>query len=172
VYISIVLLIGIAAFWPAAEARAENRTLHPDLAFNFVCKDKDRSALEGEIERFLRHEGFKVLNQGRIQREHGIFLLETHIIGLDDKRRMVDLTSSPHTEDRYSLGLNTPPPTQRAPQFEEALLKFVSNKLGCEVRHMTRGDNGADASEFHNSEVKRVENLFREAEELHGERRL
>src|SRR5438477_8945848 len=117
--VSAVLSICVAALCLANGAHADRRTLHPDLAFNFVCKGKDRSTLEDEIERFLRHEGFKVLNQGRIQREHGVFLLDTHIIGLDDAHRMIDVTAFPRTEDRYSLGLNTPPPTQRTPQFED-----------------------------------------------------
>ncbi len=170
--VSAVLSIGLAALCIAGGACAERHTLHPDLAFNFVCKDKDRSTLEDEIERFLRREGFKVLNQGPIQREHGVFLLDTHIIGLDDAHRMVDVTAFPRTEGRYSVGLDSPPPTQRAPQLEESLVNFVSKKLACEVSQITRGENSADASEFYNSQVKRVENLFREAEELTGGRRL
>jgi hypothetical protein len=67
------------------------------------------------------------------------------------------------------VGLDTPPPTKRASQLEDALLKFASDTLGCEVRQVSRGENGADARSFHDQLISNAENLFREAEQL-GER--
>jgi hypothetical protein len=78
----------------------------------------------------------------------------------------------PPAQGRYLVGLTTPPPTKRAPQLEDALLEFASKTLGCEVRQVIRGENAADAAEFYNDEIMRVENLFRQAEQLRGERRL
>jgi hypothetical protein len=156
----------------ARGALADSTVIRADLAFHFVCKDKGRSLLEDDIENFLRREGFKVLNQGRVQREHGVYLTDLKIIGLDDKRRMINITAVPLADGRYSVGLNTPPPTMHASQLEDALLAFASKTLGCEVRQVSRGDNAADATEFYNDQMKRTENLFRQEEQLRGERRL
>jgi hypothetical protein len=148
------------------------RALSSDLAFQFICKDDSRSALEHVFEGFLVHEGFKVLNQARIQREHGVFSLDVHLIALDDKRRTVDIISVPLVENRYAVRFRTPPPTKRASDIEDALLEFVSNKLGCELRQVTRGQNGADVGDLYENEVQGIENKFREAEELEGKRHL
>jgi hypothetical protein len=168
-----VLLISAVLFWLADETQVQSAPLFSsDLAFQFICKGRSQSALEDDFEEFLRREDFKVLNQGRIQREHEIFLLDTKIIGLDGKRRVIDIMALPHTEGRYAVTLRTPPPTQRAAQLEEALLNFVSGKLGCEVRQITRGENGADTRAYYDEHVRNIENLFRQAEQLRGERRL
>jgi hypothetical protein len=143
-----------------------------DLAFQFICKDKARSALEKDFEDFLQREGFKVLNQGKIQREHGVFVFDTQIIGLDDKKRTIDVIALPGSEGRYAVRLRTPPPTQRVVILEGALLKFVSDKLACEVRQIARGENGADAKAYYDQEISRIENLFREAAEMEGRRQL
>jgi hypothetical protein len=170
----VVLVLGAAtAASPNLPSRADPvQVLSPDLAFHFVCKGKEHLALEDDIGVFLRRQGFKVLNQGRIQHEHGFDLTDLKIIGLDDKRRMVRIIAVPFSEGRYSVGLNTPPPTRHDPQLEDALLAFASKTLGCHVRQVTRGENAADAREFYNAEVKRTENLFQQAERLRGERRL
>jgi hypothetical protein len=143
----------------------------PDLTFHFVCKDKIRSALEDDIEAFLKLEGFKVLNKGRVQREHSVFLLDTDIIALDEKRRLIDVIAGPQAVT-YAVRLLTPPPTQRASRLEDALLKFASDKLGCEVLQVARGENGHDARQYYDRKIRDTENLFREAEQLKGERRL
>jgi hypothetical protein len=170
-WVLIVLCLG-AAVALTPEGRADSNVIHADLAFHFVCKEKDRSTLEDDMDNFLRQQGFKVLNQGRVQREHGFFLTELKIIGLDDGQRLIDVTAVPLAQGRYSVGLTTPPPTKRAPQLEDALSEFASKTLGCEVRQVIRGENAADAAEFYNDQIKRVENLFRQAEQLRGERRL
>lgn len=170
-WVLIVLCLG-AAVANAREGRTDSNVIHADLAFHFVWKEKDRSTVEDDIDNFLRRQGFKVLNQGRIQRTHGFFLTELKIIGLDDGRRLIDVTAMPSAQGRYAVRLTTPPPTERAPQLEEALLEFASKILGCEVRQIIRGENAADAAEFYNNENERVENLFRQAERLQGERRL
>jgi hypothetical protein len=113
-----------------------------------------------------------VLNPARIQREHGVLSLEVHMIGLDDRRRTVDLMSIPPVENRYAVRFRTPPPTQRASDVEDALLQFVSHKLGCELRQVTHGHNGAGAADLYEDEVRGIEREFREAEELEGKRGL
>jgi hypothetical protein len=161
-----------AAIGPSSAYSEPGKVLYPDLAFHIVCEEKARTALENDIERFLKSEGFKVLNQARIQREHRVLLSDLHIIGLDDKRRIVDFLEFSSADRRYAVKLNSPPPTHRSPQVEEALLAFASNKLGCQVRQVTREENGADAGQLHDIEVRRIEGLFRQAEELQGQRRL
>jgi hypothetical protein len=166
-----MLFIG-AITGPSGAYGQRGGVLYPDLAFHIVCKETARTALEKNIEGFLKSEGFKVLNQARIQREHGVFLDDLHIIGLDDKRRIIDFLEFSSADRRYAVRLNSPPPTHRSPHVEEALLTFASGKLGCQVRQVTRETNGADASQLHDIEVMRIEGLFRQAEELQGQRRL
>jgi hypothetical protein len=167
-----LVLLSLGAALPLAHgAIADSNVLRPDLAFHFVCKDKDRSALENEIGNFLREQGFKVLNQGRIQREHGVFLTDLRIVGLDDKRRTIRFEAL-HAEGRYSAALNTPPPTERAPELEGTLTDFASKGLGCELRQVNRGTNAADAAKLHGYKIRQLENLFHQAERLRGEHRI
>jgi hypothetical protein len=56
--------------------------------------------------------------------------------------------------------------------LEDEFKAFVPKTLGCELHELTRGENGADAAGFYDQKIGRVENLFREAEELQGQRRL
>jgi hypothetical protein len=172
----LIILCAVAAFfiWRPylIESVQSGSILLPDLSFHLECKGKDRSALENDIEKFLSIEGFRVLNRGRIQREHNVFLFDTDIIGLDDKQNIVDLIKMPNTESRYAMSLTSFPPTQHYPQLEKALLAYAKEKLKCEIRQVRRNQNGPEAIEFHNNEVKRIEGLFRQAEELQGRRRI
>ena len=168
-------LIGICASMIAysiAEVHSEPNVVLPDLTFQFVCNKKDRTALEDDIEKFMRRQSFNVLNQARIQREHGVFLKGVEIIGLDRARRVIEVSDLPPSQDRYAVVLNSPPPTKHDPQLEAALLEFASKILGCEVRHVARGENGIEAASAYNDVVSRIEGLFRQAEELQGDRRL
>jgi hypothetical protein len=165
---------------PGTDLRAQGiRVLSSDLAALAVCKDRDPITLEDPFERFLRGQGFKVLNVARIQREHGHRpLLEVHMVGLDDKRRIVIFRMLPYPkeqiqrQDRYSVGFRTTPPTRHASEIEVALLDFFSNELRCEVRDVARSENGAEAADLYDQEVARVENMFREADKLNGLNRL
>lgn len=80
-------------------ASHSERVLAPDLAFHIVCGVRDLSALENDIEKFLTREGFRVLNHGRLQREHNLGLLETYIVGLDDRQRIVNFMTLPPTKE-------------------------------------------------------------------------
>jgi hypothetical protein len=158
-------------------ARASAAGEQADLAFILACRDVSRSALEDAFEAFLKHEGFKVLNLAGIQRKGGVYVFDVYLIGLDDKHRSLTVIGvppihqvGPPDERHYGVGFRTPPPTQRAPDFENALLIFVSKSLGCEARHVERHVNGADVAGSYESDVRRMENLFREAEELEGKR--
>jgi hypothetical protein len=167
------LWIAISAGWSADSARAQSTQLaKSDLAFHFVCQQTIRSELEVSIEKFLRHEGFKVLNQARILREHGIFAYDIYIFGLDDKRRIFTFSALPRSEGRYSAGLITPPPTQRSLELEDAVLKLISGQLGCELRQITRSENQADAKEIYELHYRTIEKLFEQAERLEGRGRL
>ena len=130
-----------------------------------VCKDRDSLTLEGPIEGFLRREGFRVLNRASIQRSYGRPSgIDVDIFGLDKKRRLVKFRSLPAPKDvvrlqgYYSVEFRTPPPTQRASEIEDALLKFVSDELRCEIRQVNRDENGADAADLYEDEVRAAEN--------------
>ena len=151
------------------------RVLSSDLGFIMDCKDRDPSTLEGPIEEFLRRERFDVLNRASLQRRHNWFsTLDVEIIGLDKARRMIHFRSLPapknvgRLQGRYSVELRTPPPTKRAPEVEDVLLKFVADQLRCGVRQVTRQENGADVADLYENEIRRAETWFREADRLNG----
>lgn len=162
---SLVCIYSAVSFADAAVREA-------DLSFHFACPNRSLSIVEANIERFLRREGFKVFNKGRIQKEHSIYLFDLEIFGLDERHRILTFHSLPPVEGQYTVRLNTPPPTIRATKLEDDLLKFVAETLRCDVREVSRGMNGAGAAAFHNHQVERIEDYFRQAERLRGERRL
>ena len=100
-----VVVMGIL-LWASADA--DSYAVRADLAFQFACEDKDRLVLEDDIVGFLRDEHFKILNLGRIQREHNVFVLDVEILAIDDLRRIVDITSYPLIKNTYTLTLATP----------------------------------------------------------------
>ncbi len=176
VLFSILVAIGaafVSLVWQASGAPAQKiRSLAPDLAFHLICEGKERAEIENGIEKFMTSEGFQVLNRGRLQRQHNVFLLDTDIVSLDKKRRIIDVIKlPPPSVDRYAVRLLSPPPTSRSPALEDTLLAFVSNKLGCQVRQVSRNLNGAEVADLYDGEIKRIEGLFRQAEELQGRRR-
>ena len=165
------LWIAAAVGWPA-DARAQSpRLLRNDLGFIFVCKQDVQSVLEDGIERFLKQRGFKVLNQARIMRERGVFIFDILIMGLDERRRIFKFSALPRTKGRYAASLITPPPTQRSTDLEEAVLKLVSEQLGCEVSQVARGENPASTEDY-DKHYKIIEDLFQKAERLQGQGRL
>lgn len=146
--------------------------LASDLSVQFVCKQQPVERLEREIESFLRVEGFRVLNQGKVQREHGVYLSELRILGLDDPKRLIEFSSLPHISGRYSLRVNTQPPTVRSAVFESSIETFLSGALGCEIRQASRDVNAANSGDLFESELERVKNLFREAKMLQKRRNI
>jgi hypothetical protein len=152
--------------------RADVRVLKYDLNFHFVCTRLDDAKIEYSMENFLRRLEFKVLNQARLQHERGIFLDNVHIVAVDTKHRIVDLTSVSLTQNRYEILLITPPPTERANAIEQQLLAYVADELGCEIRQVLRRENDTDVQDLFQKELNRVENLFREADQLEGRRNL
>lgn len=178
-YLSGAVVLAISLFlWDlngAGRGRQQVRALSSDLSFILDCKDREASTLEDPIEEFLRHESFDVLNLAKVQRRHNWFsVLDVYIVGLDKPQRMIQFNSLPapknvaRLQGKYSVGLRTPPPTQRAPELEDALLKFAPEQLQCGVRQVIRHENGADVADLYESEIRRVKNLFREADQLNG----
>jgi hypothetical protein len=163
-----MLTVFAVVLLPASSGGAASsvRVLSSDLAFNFVCKAEARATLEDETEGFLRRAGFKVLNLARLRREHGITTLPVDIIALDGQKRMIAIILAPLPIDEYSASLRTPPPTHRDRALEQTLLRFVANELKCEVRQLSRSDNGANVADLYEEELRGIENVFREAEEL------
>ncbi len=151
---------------------AEVRVLRADLSFHFVCHENERATLENILESFLRKQGFRALNKGRHQREHGLFLSDLEIVGLDNRQRLISIRDIPPVRGRYAVVLNTPPPTKRSARLEEALLEFVSKRLRCDVRQVIRGRNAGEAAGLHNEMIRRIEDLFRQTDELQGKWKL
>lgn len=163
----VLLPIGGLLFWKInASTLYPGQVLSPDSAFLFDCKGEDKSVLETNIEGFLLSKGFRVLNLGKIQREHKIHTLETDIIGLDQKRGIIEFVSLPSSKGTYSVGFTSRPPTRRSFDIDESLLAFTKNKLKCEIRQRSGGENGMETKRFYDAEVQRIEGLFLEAKEL------
>jgi hypothetical protein len=97
---SICAIVGVTAL--GSDLRAQGvRVLSSDLAATAICNDRDPITLEDPFERFLSGQGFKVLNVARVQREHGHRpLLEVQMVGLDDKRRMINFRMLPYPKDQ------------------------------------------------------------------------
>ncbi len=167
------ILLALSLFGDASAQQV--RVLSSDLGFIMDCKDRDPSTLEGPIEEFLRRESFDVLNRASLQRRHNwSSTLEVEIIGLDQAQRIIHFRSprAPKTvarlQGRYFVELRTPPPTRRAPELEDALLKFVPDQLQCGVRQVSRQKNGADVADLYENEIRMVESWLREPNRLNG----
>jgi hypothetical protein len=167
---SVVILVVMARL---AGAYGDSLVVRADLAFQFTCGGGERSVLEDDVVAFLHHEHFKVLNLGRIRREHNVIdVVDVQILAIDDARRTVDISSYPLRKNGYTLTLTTPPPTRHATQLEADLKTFVSESLTCQVSQVGEGNNEADAKGLYDWDVSRIENLFREAERLDGKQNL
>ncbi|MEQ1662372.1 MAG: hypothetical protein ABL877_06730 [Thiobacillus sp.] len=164
--LAILLMVGGMLFWRynvSLHKFDKNRdVLSPDMTFFFDCQGKDRAVLEGDITKFLMSEGFRVLNERQIERAHGFNIFDIHISGFDVKRGIIEFMSFPPAAGSYSVRFISPPPTQHSAQIEEAILTFARNNLECEIRQRSGGENGIEVTNFYNSEVKRIEGLFRE----------
>lgn len=169
-----VVVVTCGTVLAMASCSPQDPLLSADLAFNFRCTGIDRSVLEHSIEDFLKVQEFKVLNIGRIRRERGAPAPhdDTHLISIDNSKRRIEIIADvllPEERDSqrsryYFVKLNSPPPTRRSPDLEEALLTFVPGKLSCGVANVVRGGNDANKRTHDNSEIARIEGLFRQAE--------
>jgi hypothetical protein len=137
-----------------------------DLAFWFTCESRASPALETKIIEYLHQQDFEALNVGAIQREHGINVLTLKITALDSKNRIIEIIGFRHPPTKKAVALYSQPPTRHDSALEESLLSFTSTGIGCNTSQVTRGDNPAGAREFHDSYVRRIQGLFREAKEL------
>ncbi|WJR81498.1 hypothetical protein [Bradyrhizobium sp. NP1] len=170
---SLVCWLGAVSFCSSQQiVAAQLNLLSADLAFHFVCEGKSRGEPEKAIEPFLRASGFRVLNLAEIQRRHDVNLFDTNVIALDRDGRIIDIRSVPQAHRRYSFYLYSSPPTSHSNDLEEQILTFVSGDLGCEVRQIERHENRELQKGFYESELRRVERLFEEADRINGKRRL
>ena len=170
----IVCLLSVAPLSSAEQTKAaqRSRSLSADLSFHFECKEGLRSDVEKQIEFFLRGHGFKVLNQAGIQRQHNVYIFDTDMVALDGDQRMVEVTSVPGADRRYSFGLYSQPPTNHSASLEQEILNFVSENLKCETRQTARKENGEEQKEFYESELRRVQSLFEQADRINGGRHI
>jgi len=161
------VILFVAAFLPVQKAAFAQAALSPDLALQFVCADTERSRLEDAAVEFLHDKDFQVLNVGRVQRDHGVNVLDVDISALDKNERAIQIMSLPPSQGTFDLLFTSKPPTNRDRNFESALIDFVSSTMKCDLRHITRYQNGADKTDFFESyEVARFHTLWQEAEDL------
>jgi hypothetical protein len=140
-------------------------SLKPDLAFHFNCEGSSYPPSDTAIEDFLRSRGFNVLNKVRLAKKHHVdFPFNLFIVGIDDQHRMIELEST--RGEFFTVALNTPPPTRHAADLEDAVLKFVSDRLGCRVRQISRGENGDDARDFYEEIFRIRRGWFRQADDM------
>jgi hypothetical protein len=159
-------------FWPERDGQSQTqvRTLRADLAFLFDCSGRADNSIEKSVEGFLQDRGFRVLDKGRLRREHGLSS-GVDIVSIDAQQRVMAVRQLPYRGSDgvsrvYSLGLNTTPQTVRATELEAATVAFVSDTLGCRVRQVSRGENGEDARDLHEDQVRLIEGWFRQARDL------
>jgi hypothetical protein len=137
-----------------------------DLAFWFRCDARANHVLEQKLDAFLTSKGFRVLNLGAIQREKNIAVFDLNMTAIDTKHRIIDIHAFPSTPGSQSVGLYSPPPTQRDTALEESLLEFSSTGLACQTDQVARHDNGLESKDMHEWNVRRIEGLFKEAAKL------
>jgi hypothetical protein len=169
-----VFFLGLATFFALDRANfAQSEVLlEPDLAFILVCAHTARSDVEAKTELFLRGHGFRVLNLADIQRQHNVHLLDTSMEGAKQDQATIHIISVPSAGSRYAFTLHSRPPTSHLNDFEDAILNFVSKELECEARQVQRHDNGKERQQYFDADLKRIENLFEEADRINGERRI
>jgi len=143
-----------------------------DVSIQFTCQGMEHDSLESDIEKFVLQNGFKVLNQGRVQRLNGVNLQSLRILGIHENDTFIEFMALPYQKERYAVRLNTRPPTKRDSKLEGALEKFLTQMPKCQTRQVSRGENPYAARDFFDQEMKRIRGLFRQAEELKGHRRL
>jgi hypothetical protein len=144
--------------------------LSPDLTFLMDCPRTDRGDVEAKTELFLNGYDFRVLNLAAIQHRHNFHLLDTNIQAVRHDQAFVEMTSVPSRRSLYAFGLYSRPPTTRLSNFENAALDLVS-ELRCEARQIRRLENGSGRRRYFDAELKRIENLFEEADRINGEHR-
>ena len=148
------------------------RMLSADLAFHFICRETQRVDIENRLESLLRERGFRVLNQARIQRQHDVHIFDTNIVALNQNQGMIEVKSVPGADRRYVFYLYSEPPTKHATSFEGEILSVISEDLKCETRQVTRKENAEERRELYESELRRVQRLFEDAEKIEGGRRI
>ena len=158
--------IGLAC---AANAEENNRVdvLSPDLAFRFMCQERNKILVSNKISQFLGQSGFRVLDIVRVAREQKVaYGYVANIVALDDKRRTVKVMAFPIGPDVFYISLSSPPPTRHDASLEDRLTTFVAKDLGCEVKDVSRNENTAAPSAMYEELYERAESWFKQAERM------
>ncbi|WKA31648.1 hypothetical protein [Bradyrhizobium roseum] len=171
---SVVLCVGLATFFMLEWSNSARATqvLAADLALHFVCSHTVRSDVEAKTELFLRGNSFRVLNLAEIQRRHNFYFFETQMEGMRHGQATIRLSSVLGAHSRYAFALYSRPPTSRLSDLEDAVLRFISSDLGCQTRQIQRGANGKERQRYFDADLKRIENLFEQADQINAERRI
>lgn len=138
-----------------------------DLAFWLKC-EPGHVPDDGPIEKFLKQNGFKVLNKPQLAKDmHVEYLFTMDIVAIDSARRQIDfMMPELDNKDSVSVALYSPPPTHRATELEGNLLGFASGLPGCKTEQVERFQNPAEARRFYDDIFARTEGWFKEADEM------
>jgi hypothetical protein len=140
--------------------------LSEDLSLHLRCDHSDNAHIEEKIENFLGSSGFDVLNKGKIQKQHGVYLLQTDITSIDKINQIVEVRQFLRSSRLYSLSLLTPPPTSRNTELEKKIVQFVESELNCTIYQQRRGVNAITAKSLFERTVSAILSQFKQAREL------
>jgi len=164
--LALLLSVIIAVSFPAREAKSE-LLLYSDLSLHFECDNVHEHNLEKAALTFLYNAGFRVINEGKLLRNHDSGIFDTYVIALDKNKRSVEILSLPPRSKNYMLTFITKPPTIRDEEFEKKLEDFISSTGYCHITQKTREENGANkVNNFDKYIVDRFNTLQAEVEQL------
>jgi len=156
----------IVVFLAVKEAESE-LILSSDLTLHFACPSSHDHDLERAAVKFLKDAEFRVINEGKILRDHGSGVFDIYIIAMDNEKRSIEILSLPPRSKSYMLNFITKPPTIRDRQFEKKLEDFIKTTDDCEITQVTKNENGADkAANFEKYIVDRFNTLQAEVDQL------
>jgi hypothetical protein len=182
-----IVMSGATIAFGASGCTDEYRSFSADLAFNFDCEEGAQPRLTKAIEALLKEQGFKIGNvvQSRHERNLPPMGMKLFIDGIDHQKRMISFIAFPSipesavgerarlppnrppADTSYSVAFYTPPPTQRAEDLETTILAFVSDKLKCRVRQVSRHSNGPEKRAYYDYVFGIIEMRVNEAEGKH-----
>jgi hypothetical protein len=177
-----IALLVFASLLGGCGDNARMASLSPDFSMRLICGKQYFAEIENPALLFMRKEGFRALNKGRLTREHyqdtrfgadvvgleqsGQLMLHLHQMPFSkvdvDANGSPSIRLAPTAADKieYSVYLYSLPPTKRRSDLEaklEAFTTSLATDLNCQARIPERHDNGADARAMfeHSLETKR-----------------
>lgn len=126
-----------------------------------------------KTELFLRETDLGVQIWRISSADRMFYLLDTHIEGAKRDLATIMMLSVPNAkllDTRFGYILDRRP--ARLSDLEDAILNFVSKDLNCRPSEIRRDANGKERQQYFDADLKRIEDLFEEADRINGERRI